>query len=192
MFNQLKKFRKNQDGNATIEFVFLFPIIIFLFLMGFESSYYMVRNVMLERAVNVAVRDVRLSDGNMPSFNTFRQNICDQAAILPDCMNSLQVEMEQIPIAVGGVDAVKGSIKCINKNAADYQDGVNFDMGTQNTMMVIKVCALSEPLFPSTGLGVRMQRFGQGKYAIVTTAAFVTEPGDRSMEDTSGGISAGG
>jgi len=32
------RFRRGQDGNATIEFVFLFPAFIFLFLTGFEAG----------------------------------------------------------------------------------------------------------------------------------------------------------
>ena len=52
-------FRSRQDGSATIEFVILFPGIMTLFLMGFEAGYYMVRNVALERAVDIAIFTAR-------------------------------------------------------------------------------------------------------------------------------------
>ena len=48
-------------------------------------------------------------------------------------------------------------------------------------MMMVRVCALSKPLFPTTGIGVGMQVDGDGNYAIVATTAFVNEPGNRGI-----------
>ncbi len=180
LFRKYRSFKDQQDGNATIEFVFLFPAFMFLFLTGFESGYYMVRNVMLERAVDVAVRDVRLGNGNVPSFVALKQRICEQAAIIPDCVDSVQIEMQPIAIAPGGTAAVRTAAKCVDKMSNDDPlTGTTYDVGTENEMMMVRVCALSQPLFPSTGIGVGMQMDGEGNYAIVATTAFVNEPGNR-------------
>lgn len=188
MFNKLLKFRKNQEGNATIEFVFLFPVFIFLFLTGFESGYYMVRNVMLERAVDVVVREVRLSNGAVPEFDTLKQRLCQEATILPDCTNSLQIEMRRVPMQVNGIAVAQGPARCVDKQSNEDQlTGTVYETGQQNQLMFIRVCALSQPLFPTTGIGVGMRRDADGNYAIVATTAFVTEPGDRSVQVAANG-----
>lgn len=182
---KLLDFRREQDGNATIEFVLLFPAFIFLFLTGFESGYYMVRNVMLERAVDIAVRDVRLGNGRVPTFVALKQRICDEATILPDCMQNLQVEMRPVDIQPGGVAVMAGPARCVDLNSSDDPlTGTTYNVGQVNNMMVLRVCALAEPLFPTTGIGVGMQVDGFGNYALVATTAFVNEPGNRGMSGT--------
>ena len=112
--NKLRRFRRKQDGNASIEFVILFPAFMFLFLTGFEAGYYMVRNVALERAVDIAVRDVRLHNGNasgqVTGFAELKKRICDEAGIIPDCMRTVQVELQPIPRGVGSVNNVTGGV----------------------------------------------------------------------------------
>lgn len=185
---KFRAFRKSQDGNATIEFVVLFPAFIFLFLTGFEAGYYMVRNVMLERAVDIAVRDVRLGNGRVPTFAALKQRICDEAAILPDCVNNLQVEMRPVDIQPGGVQAMAGPARCVDLNSSDDPlTGTTYNVGQVNNMMILRVCALAEPLFPSTGIGVGMKVDNFGNYALVATTAFVNEPGNRAMTGTGGG-----
>lgn len=198
MFHPIKtfrRFRKNENGNATIEFVLLFPMFIFLFLTGFESGYYMVRNVMLERGVDLAIRDVRLSSGEVPDFVTLKSRICEEASIIPDCVDSIQVEMREIDATPGGVAVMAGPARCVDRESdEDALDHTAYETGTENQMVALRVCALVQPLFPTTGIGVGMARNASGDYAIVATAAFVTEPGNRAIaaaggdDTTSGGL----
>ena len=182
LFNKFKLFKKKQEGSATVEFVLLFPALMFLFMMGFESGFYMVRNVMLERAVDIAVRDVRLGNGKVPQFTALKARICEEALILPDCVDSLQVEMRPIAIEPGSTVGVSGDFRCIDKlSTEDPLTGTTYSLGQQNNMMVVRVCALSQPLFPTTRLAVGMKDDAQGNYAIVATTAFVNEPGTRSQ-----------
>ena len=183
VFSKLARFRHKEDGNATVEFVFWFPLFMFIFMMGFESGYYMVRNVMLERGVDQAARSVRLSNGSVPDLETLKMNVCQGAAIIPDCMNALQIELEPVTKAPGGVAAAVGtSIRCIDKAAPPDEDQTgDFTTGVQNQLMIMRVCALSKPFFATTGIGAGMRIDSRGNYAIVATAAFVNEPGNRTM-----------
>ena len=179
---RLTSFKKREDGNATIEFVFLFPAFMFLFLTGFESGYYMVRNVMLERAVDVAVRDVRLGNGSVPRFEKLKERICEQASIIPDCVNSVQIEMQSVAITPGSTTAVNGPVRCVDRlSEEDPETGTIYDAGNENELMIVRVCALSQPLFPTTRLGVGMKVDVEGNYAIVATSGFVNEPGNRDF-----------
>lgn len=193
VFDKYREFRDRQDGNATIEFVILFPAFIFLFLTGFEAGYYMVRNVMLERALDVAVRDVRLGNGQVPDFVALKKRICSEIGLIDDCSNSLQVEMQPIAIQPGGVASVDGPTRCVDKDVKDDPlTGTVYDVGQSNQMMMVRVCVLTQPLFPTTGIGVGMRANGRGDYALVATTAFVNEPGTRAMSGSgSGGSSSG-
>ena len=188
----IRKFRRADGGNATIEFVLLFPVFIFLFLVGFESGYYMVRNVVLERAVDIAVRDIRLGNGRIPQFDDLKANICNNAGILPDCVNSIQIEMQQVDITPGSVASMQTAARCVDKQStADSLTGTTYDLGAVNSMMIVRVCSLQQPLFPTTSLGVGMGVDSEGNYAMVTTTAFVNEPGTRATAIPTGGGSGG-
>jgi hypothetical protein len=182
--NRYLKFKKAEDGTATVEFVLLFPVFIFLFLMGFEAGYYMVRTVMLERAVDLSVREVRLGDGGVPDYTLLKANICAQAAIIPDCMESVQVDLRRIDAVPGGTTAMRNDAICNDKteDAAFNEGNTYYDVGSANNVMMLRVCALSEPLFPTTGIGVGMRSDRVGsEVAIVATTLFVNEPGVRTI-----------
>ena len=180
-----RNFKEKQDGSATIEFVLLFPVFIFLFRTGFEAGYYMVRNVMLERAVDIAVRDVRLGNGRVPDFAALKQRVCDEAMILPDCIDNIQVEMRPVDIQPNAVAVMNGPARCVDLNSSDDPlTGTTYNVGAVNKMMIIRVCSLAQPMFPTTGIGVGMRADGLGNYALVATAAFVNEPGNRGMVGT--------
>ncbi len=196
------RFRDTEAGSATIEFVLLFPMIMFLFLTGFEAGYYMVRNVMLERAVDMSVRSVRLSAGNVPTIEGLKKTICSNAAILPDCYKSLQIELEPVSMTPGAMAAEAGPIRCIDKTSSvDPSTATTYSIGSENEMMLVRVCSLSKPLFPTTRLGMGMRADSEGNYAIVAVAAFVNEPGQRTLATppasggtggTGGGTGGGG
>lgn len=194
MYRSCRRFREEDDGNATIEFVFLFPAFIFLFLTGFEAGYYMVRNVVLERATDIAIRDVRLSNGQIPDWAALKARICNEAQIIPDCMRTLQVEMQPVPNTPGSVAAVTGgAVRCIDTGAAPNVDQTGtYSAGGQNVMMLVRVCSLAQPLFPTTGIGVGMKMDLEGNYALVATTAFVSEPGARTMAPSGSGTGGAG
>lgn len=180
LFKKYNKFKNDQKGSATIEFVLLFPAFMMMFLMGFESGYFMVRNVMLERALDISVRDVRLANGTVPELAELKANICQVALILPDCENSLQIEIRPVAPLPGGVASAGTLIRCIDK-AAEPNDPNNetiYDTGSGNQLMLVRVCALANPLFPTTGIGAGLKFDTFGNYALVATTAFVNEPGD--------------
>ncbi len=178
------KFKRREDGSATIEFVFLFPLFMSIFLMGFESGYYMVRGVMLERGLDIAVREVRLGNGRVPQLAAFKELVCLNMVVLPDCRDELQIEMKTIPIAPGGTDEIAGAYRCIDKSVDEDQSIYStYDTGSTNQLVIVRACAVTSPMFPTTGIGLGMTRpetIGEN-YALVATNVFVTEPGSRAV-----------
>lgn len=196
MFSFHKKFvrfGRREDGSATVEFVIVFPLFMFLFLMGFESGIYMIRNVMLERAVDISVRDIRLGNGRVPEFSALKTNICDDVLVIPNCADSIHIYMTEIAITPGSVTANTGDIRCLNRYSDEPQfDETDYSIGNTNTMMLVQVCASVHPYFPSTGIGLGLRRdLLGGDYAIVASTAFVNEPGTRGMAVADAGGAGG-
>ena len=82
MYQRLRRFLACEDGNSTIEALF-FYIPIFLFLLAsIEIGILSTRHVLLERGVDLAVRQVRIgalkdADGKGPGIDTVRTAICN-------------------------------------------------------------------------------------------------------------------
>lgn len=185
--NLLRRFRRSEDGSSTVEFVIIFPAFIAIFLSSFESGLMMVRNVMLERGTDIAIRSLRLGTPIPPTYDEFKQSICDNAVIFPDCLTLVQVELE--PISTANFTMPNTPTNCINEsvhnsatNPINPINDTSFVGGGNNDLMVVRVCALFTPMFPGTTLGMQMPKFDpndtapDAKYALVVTSAFVNEP----------------
>ena len=189
LLNKILRFRRKEDGSATIEFVILFPVFMSIFLVGFESGFFMVRNVLLERAVDITIRDVRLGNGRVPEFDDLKANICNAALIIPDCVDTIQIEMQSVEVVPGGIDTMRGPVRCVDVlSDEDQSQFTTFDLGEQNNMMIVRVCSLMEPFFPTTQFGAGLTSDTEGNIAMVVTSAFVNEPGTR---ETAASPSAG-
>ncbi|WP_296376202.1 TadE/TadG family type IV pilus assembly protein [Yoonia sp.] len=174
----MKRFRASEDGNVTIEFVLVFPVFMLFFLMTYESGIMSLRHVMLERGVDIAVRDVRIGTIANPTRENLRDRICEVAAIIPDCTN--QLELEMVRRNPRSWTQMSNVIRCIDRDA-EVQPVVQFTNGTSNELLILRVCARFDPVLPTTGLGKAVAESNdnpaaKGSYALVTTAAFVIEP----------------
>ena len=153
-----RHFVSSSKGSATVEFALLFPLFMGIFATGFEAGLFMTRSVMLERSVDIVVRDVRLGGTDLPDLKGLKEEICDNVLVLPNCVNSLQVQLEPIPVNPGAINAVNGPVRCIDKmSQVDPSTATNYGIGVENEMMIVKVCALVKPMFPASRLGLGMQ-----------------------------------
>ena len=67
--------------------------------------------------------------------------------------------------------------RCIDIDSdIDPIDDTTFIGGDNNELMLVRVCALFQPMFPTTTLGMQMPTDGNGNYALVVSSAFVNEP----------------
>lgn len=172
-FERLRSLGRREDGNTTIEFVFLFPFFIIIFVSAFESGMLMLRQVMLERAVDDSVRGLRLGTWTPPTHAQLKTQICDLAAIIPDCDNTILIELQ--PVNTTTWQPLSTNPTCVDRSEA-IQPVTTFEAGQENEMMLVRVCAVFKPLFPHSGLGLRLPKDGNGDYSLVSTTAFVNEP----------------
>lgn len=167
-------FRRDEAGVVTTEFVLLFPAFIFIMLASIEASIYMARHVMLDRGVDIAVRELRLNTANPPDFDEFKTRICEGTILIQNCEDVVQIEL--VPVDMTTWIGVDGDALCRDLSSTiDPLNFTNYTAGTVNELMMVRVCALYDPIMPTTPMGLGLVQT-QGKHAIVITSAFVNEP----------------
>lgn len=169
-----RRFQKEEDGNATVEFSVYFTIFFFILAAAVEIAYINMRHAMLERGLDLATRDIRISTGQIPSYEDVRTKICTKAAILDDCENNLRLEMVQVdPRAFSSTAPYDTDCQ----NAAEEVRPVrNFVHGQDNQMMLIRACLKYKPMMPTTAIGKELNLDEYGYAQLIVTSAFVQEP----------------
>ena len=171
--NRLRRFRRNDDGTATLEFAILFPAFITILLSGVELGMITLQHAMLERGLDLAVRDIRLGTGNAPQHDEIKDDICEYAGLIEHCQSTLRLEMVQVDLR--NVVEWDTSPDCVD-SSEEVQPVRSFVNGQENELMLLRACVKFDPIFPTTGLGKQLTVDGAGQAALVATAAFVQEP----------------
>lgn len=173
LFTRLRRFRRREDGSATIEFAITFPSLLFLILSAVELGFVTLQHAMLERAMDMTVRDIRLGTGTAPQHDDIKDLICTRAGFISDCSDNLRLEMIQVDPR--NWSAPPADADCTDKSE-DVEPVRSFVNGQDNELMILRACAKIEPVFPTTGLGANMVKDGAGHFALVSSSAFVQEP----------------
>ncbi|WP_176473898.1 TadE/TadG family type IV pilus assembly protein [Actibacterium ureilyticum] len=175
---RLRRLHRDEGGIAALEFAILLPIFITLFVSAFELAMWMNRQVMLDRAVDLTVRDLRL--GTWPNLSgengvgILKESICSRVGdFVPDCEN--QILLELYPMPKPDWPLPDPAARCVDRGSAE-KPIVNFNDGPENEMMLVRACVMIDPFFPGTGLALYLQdNIGDG-FAMVSTSAYVNEP----------------
>lgn len=174
-YKRMRRTAQAEGGNATVEFVLVFPVIMAIFLASFELGLLQLRHTMLERGLDVAVRTVRLSTNAMPDYATLRDDICEQAMLVVDCSNSLKLEMIRLDPWSSFADVEAPD--CIDR-PVDFTPARTWTEGGANDLILLRACVLFDPLFPTTGIGYQLSSDfdNEGTYALTAKTIFVAEP----------------
>lgn len=172
------KLRRDDRGGASVEFVVVAVMLFTILFTMFESGVLMARSVMLERGLNIGVRDIRIGAIGPDDHNLLRERICDGAFLIGDCENSINLEV--VPFAsagafVGGNPFVAPT-QCRDRSVPPPETNPNFNAGNPNAIMFVRACLVVDPFFPGLGLGASMTKDATGGYAIVKQTVFMREP----------------
>ena len=129
---------------------------------------------MLGMALDRTVRDLQLGYRGDPTHAELKVLLCNTAGFIPDCANSLHIELERID--TDDFAFREGKVNCVDVDE-DSEPTLNFNHGAENDLMLITVCAAVHPMVPITGLGLKLPKINDGSnYAIVGFSAYVVEP----------------
>lgn len=168
-----RRWFRREDGSATIEFTLFFPLMMFLFLSSIEVGVYLMRAVLLERAVDINVRTLRLGSLSPATSDELRRRICNDALVLRDCTSSLTIEL--VPISTTAWSFPAQHYTCVNRDS-DIDPVVDFQFGTKNELMLVRACMVTDPFFGTTPLVLDMPLDATGGYALAAASTFVNEP----------------
>lgn len=164
---------RGEDGGATVEFVVVFPLFIVLLLSAFETGVLITRQAMLERAASMTVRDIRLDGSGAMTLAERKTAFCDASILFGNCEETVFFAFEDVDTETWDFSGL--SADCVDSPRSvtpvtGYRPGLSTDLS------VMWVCALFDPVFPTTGLGAQLQRVDGEHYAQIVYTAFVGEP----------------
>ena len=169
----LGRFSRSEEGSGTVEFAITFPAMLFFMLSGVELGFVTLHHSMLERAMDITVRDIRLGTGTVQNHDEIKDMICTQAGFIDNCGDNLRLEMIQVD--PDNWVGISDEADCTDKSE-EVAPVVSFVNGLENELMILRACAKIDPVFPTTGLGQNMVKDGAGQYSLVSISAFVQEP----------------
>lgn len=168
-----RRYRRDEQGSMTVEFAIWFPFFLFFIYSTVELGLITMRHSMLERGLDIAVRDIRLGTGNAPQHDDIKTTICENAIIIPACESNLRLEM--VPTDMRDWTSLPPDPDCTDR-AEEARPVREFTPGTSNQMMLLRACLKIQPLSPTSQLVEYMQRDSAGDISILVTSAFVQEP----------------
>ncbi|MEW9919430.1 TadE/TadG family type IV pilus assembly protein [Marimonas sp. MJW-29] len=173
--NRLGRFRRNEDGAILlIEFCIFVPLLFSAFLMAVEMGVYSMRQMYLDRGLDMAVRFVRLNTNAGYTHDDIKQMVCDNSGWLENCDSTLRLEMVRVnPRQFAAFDQ---SADCVD-TSEPILPVRGFALGEQNEMMLLRACVKFDPVYPTSGLGKAFEKDGSGQARMISIAAFVQEPG---------------
>ena len=164
---------RREDGTATIEFVLIFPLLMYIFLSSIEVGVYLMRSVLLDRAVDINVRALRLGTLSPMTSAELRARICADALVLKNCETSMTIEL--VPISTTSWSFPPPQVTCVNRDS-EIDPVVTFNPGNQNEIMLVRACVIADPFFNTTPLVMDLPLDASGGYAIASVSTFVNEP----------------
>lgn len=170
---------RQEEGTASIEFVILVPIFVYVMVASIEASLLMARATFLDRGLDLAVRELRLSTAAPPSFEDFKAVVCTHAALFGEgCVDALQVELQ--PVNTDDWALLDPEIRCADRDAPiaplTETNPDHYRTGADSSLMVIRACMAVDLIAPNYALGALLPRDDQGGTHLVSLSAFVQEP----------------
>ncbi len=173
LLRRLRRFGRDQSGVVSFEFVLMAPLYLVVFLSAVEAGILLTRGVIMERALDLSVRNLRLGIGGPITHDQLKAQICANTALIRDCMNVVRLELR--PVSTVTFQPLNNTATCVERDE-EIQPLVEFRTGVENELMLVRICTVVDPVFPTTGLGLRLPKDASGGVRLIATSAFVNEP----------------
>jgi hypothetical protein len=176
MIAAMNRFRRRllrEDGTSTMEFVLMVPVFLTVFMASFESGLLMVRQILLDQAVDKTMRELRLGHLPMITEDSLRTEICSRTIIFTNCENDMMIELDRVSTDTWQMPGTP--TQCVNRDEA-IDPVVALQIGQENDVMLVRVCVIQNAIFPTTGIGLSLSVDSQGGYELISRSAFVVEP----------------
>lgn len=169
----LRRLLRREAGSATVEFAIAVPLVLSMLFTSIDFGVAMLRQVYLDRAVDMAAREVRL--GQLTGgYTAFRDRICANTFLLPNCAQTIAIEMR--PINTITWAGMNDTVQCMNRTE-NLTPALAFNPGAgAQELMLIRVCVAADNFITLTPFVLGLPEMPTGGYALVARSAWVNEP----------------
>lgn len=170
---QVRRWAKAENGTASLEFVICIPVIMAIFMASIESGVLMTRFILLERSVDMVMRNLRLGQYPNPDSDLLKAEICSRTIIMDGCEANIAIEL--MPISTDTWELPSSRTGCVDREQ-NLSPVLTFNPGNAHDVMLVRVCVVQDAMFPTTGIGLKLPKDSAGGYGLIATSAFVNEP----------------
>ena len=169
----IRRILRDTSGSASVEFVLMVPVVLMFGAFSIELGAVTLRSTMLERGLDIAVREVRLGNGAVLAHDDLKKMICERTLFIPNCQSKLRLEMR--PTSIRDFTPLDPVPDCVD--AGDPGKPLrDFEFGGQNRLTLMRACVKYTPIFPRFALGNALTSDANGDATMVATTSFVQEP----------------
>jgi Flp pilus assembly protein TadG len=165
----LRRFRRNRNGSAAVEFAMVAPMFIGLLFAILESAIVFFANQVLETVTQDSARMIMTGQEQSAGKTQadFKSVVCGKVNALFDCANGITVDVQSA--------SQFGTISLTNPvdNSGNYTPPNGYFPGGPGDIVVVRLF-YQWPIFV-TGFGFNLSTVG-GKRILTATAAFQNEP----------------
>ena len=173
-FPLIRRFLRREDGNATVEFTILVPLLFTIFIATLESGMMMSRWASIDRAADMVIRSLRLGQYTNPDAEFLRQEICDRVFLVENCYENTAVDIRRISRTTFLLPDQNDP--CVTRDDEIIQPVTTVVPGQQNDLMLIRVCVTVDAIFPTSAYAIPIELDAQGGYALSVASVYVNEP----------------
>lgn len=168
-----KRLRRDTRGAAAVEFAMVVPLLLALIFSTLEAGWLMLQSIMLDRALDMTVRELRIGSFANPTQEEMRRRVCERAMVLGDCERTLALEL--IPITNGQASYPTDAARCVNRSSP-IAPVLRFNAGARSEIVFVRACFVVSPLTPGLGLAMALSKDETGAVRLVSKSAFINEP----------------
>ena len=174
---RFKQLLHRQDGSAPVEFAIVVPTMLTIFIMAMEAGVIQLRQVMVDRALDLTVRDLRLQRigelGEPVSQAQVADRFCEHAFLVPNCRQNLTIEMT--PIDLADWVAPQTNVACVNRDLQILPVNT-FTPPDSSKPTLIRTCMIVDLMFPTSRYGLNLAADSQGGFLMTSFSFFINEP----------------
>ena len=168
-----RRFFRREDGSATIEFAIFVPVVMLILFAGIEAGVITARHAMLERGMESTMRALRLGRIQPVTLDTLRERVCRNSVMLTNCRDTLLVELRRLD--PDNVALPPGNAPCVNRSE-NTTPAVTLTPGVEHDLMLVRLCLIIDPLFPTSGRGLGLSLDDSGGFRMTAASVYVNEP----------------
>ena len=174
LLRRLRLAARAEDGAVTIPTVIWLPIFFLILFFGLEMMFISFRQVLLDHAVDVTTRELRLGTATLDTHDELKAAVCTAMHFVPDCEANMAVEVFPVDTDTWSLTNTNG-ILCTDSTSTEVLSP-EINRGGSNQMVVLRACLKMPPLTTIDPLSRAMMTDASGRFALTSVTVFVNEP----------------